>query len=495
VWQWIDSCCIDKSSSAELSEAINSMFQWYENSQICYTYLNDVAVGEEDHERENSAFRNSKWFTRGWTLQELLAPQTVVFFNHGWFEIGTRTSLGPQISAITNIGENHLNKGLQLPSTAQKFSWASRRHTLRIEDTAYCLMGLFGVNMPLLYGEGSKAFMRLQLEIIKVSDDDSIFAWSHESPRDLNAGLLANSPSAFHNSGNISTPNWSRCRLSSSYLMTNQGLEISLMLITAAQAAKKDERDQYFALLSCYTLSKPLGKETADEVSYVMLRLGTYTALNERKCYRRWWDNKLHLLLSTDIPRKGNMKLILVPQTPERKMAPRREISKLAISANHHLSNEFAISWIADFTGVVPIPSNQCPRIQKWLPFNSNAHERTLVINSGISSNRCRALVEFKSMSSPVEVQDAFILQIYRQAYDLQPVGLILLLPNGNSLDEVFYQDHALNQNPPPDWATITLPSGLVITAALRTRLRNGELVYAVDVNTKPSSSLGGVQG
>jgi hypothetical protein len=105
------------------------------------------------------------------------------------------------------------------------------------------------------------------------------------------------------------------------------------------------------------------------------------------------------------------------------------------------------------------------------------------------------ALVEFKSMSSPVEVQDAFILHIYQHVPKLQPVCLTLLLPNGKSLDEVFYHDPEFNRNPPSDWATITLPSGLVITAALRTRMRNGELVYAVDVNTKPSSEMGGVQG
>jgi len=91
-------------------------------------------------------------------------------------------------------------------------------------------------------------------------------------------------------------------------------------------------------------------------------------------------------------------------------------------------------------------------------------------------------------------VQDAFIVQIYRHDHELQPVSLILLLPNGKSLKEVFYNDHESTWNPPSDSATITLPSGLVITAALRTRLRNGELVYAVDVNTKPSSSMGGVQ-
>jgi hypothetical protein len=482
------------------------MFQWYKNSQVCYTYLNDVPEGEEDLESENSAFRNSKWFTRGWTLQELLAPQTVVFFNHGWFEIGTRTSLAPLISAITNIWETHLNKGRPEPSTAQKLSWASRRQTLRIEDTAYCLMGLFGVNMPLLYGEGNKAFMRLQLEIIKVSDDDSIFAWVHEPPRDhtANSGLLANSPSAFHQSGNICAGGPDR-PLASPYSMTNQGLEISLMLLPATKSAKKGVQfletktshyehkgEQFFAPLSCYKSSKPLAKEKRS----VLLRLDRIILLNGRKVYYRLWSNKLLQRLSTDIPTKGKMEQILVRQSPEYNLAPRREISKLAISANHLLSNEYVISWIADYTDMFPIsiPSNQRRRIEKGLPFNSNAHERTLVLKLGINRISYMALVEFKSMSSPVEVQDAFFLQIYRYAYDDYSVGLILLLPNGKSLEEVLYQDREFNCNAPPDWATITLPSGLVITAALRTRLRNGELVFAADVDTNPSSSMGGIQ-
>jgi hypothetical protein len=468
------------------------MFKWYENSQVCYTYLNDVPVGEEDHERENSAFRNSKWFTRGWTLQELLAPQTVVFFNHGWFEIGTRTSLGRLVSSITNIGEGHLKRNFDRASTAQKFSWASRRQTLRIEDTAYCLMGLFGVNMPLLYGEGSKAFMRLQLEIIKVSDDDSIFAWVHESPCDYtaNSGLLANSPSAFHQSGNIWAAGRGHSRLPSPYSMTNQGLEISLMLIPAAQAVKKNEIDQYFALLSCYRSSKPLGMEQQGEKHYVLLRLEKSILVNGGKGYCRLWSNKLHQLLSTDIPRKGKMEQILVRQPPERKMAPWQEISKLAISANHLLSNGFVISSIADVTGMVSIPSNQRPRIEKWLPSNSNAHERTI---DQINGGACMALVEFKIMRSPVEVQDTFILQVCRPFYDWEVAGLLLSLPNGKSLDELFLQRKE-SMYASSDWATITLPSGLVITAAVRTRFRDGELVYAVDVETRPSSSTSGVK-
>jgi hypothetical protein len=97
-WQWIDSCCIDKSSSAELSEAINSMFQWYRNSQVCYAYLVDVPTEVEDHWGEGSAFRMSEWFTRGWTLQELLAPDAVFFFNRGCKYWGRIPFLIPTVS-------------------------------------------------------------------------------------------------------------------------------------------------------------------------------------------------------------------------------------------------------------------------------------------------------------------------------------------------------------------------------------------------------------
>jgi hypothetical protein len=243
--------------------------------------------------------------------------------------------------------------------------------------------------------------------------------------------------------------------------------------------------------LSCYRSSKPLGKEQQDERRHILLRLGRSSSLRNKK-YIRLCSNRLYQLLSSDIPKKGKIEQILVPQPPERKMAPRREISKLAISANHLLSSEFVISWIADVTDMGSIPSNQRPHTEKWLPSNSNAHDLTIDLKCGINLEPWMALIKFKSMRSPVEVQDAFILQIYRPVHDLQ---LILLLPNGKSLEEVFYRNHEFTRNPASDWATVTLPSGLVITAALRTRLRNGELVYAVDVNTKPSSSMGVVQG
>ncbi|KAH8800328.1 heterokaryon incompatibility protein-domain-containing protein [Xylogone sp. PMI_703] len=197
---WIDTCCIDKSSSAELSEAINSMFQWYREAALCYVYLSDVDSSEDPTTGRSSFFR-SRWFTRGWTLQELLAPAEVVFLSSDWVEIGSKKSLLSTVSRIAGIDEKALDeyRGTEY-SVAQKMSWAAARQTTRIEDEAYCLMGLFEINMPLLYGEGDKAFSRLQQEILKQSEDQSIFAWSY--PEEYHShtsmtGLLAPSPKCF----------------------------------------------------------------------------------------------------------------------------------------------------------------------------------------------------------------------------------------------------------------------------------------------------------
>jgi hypothetical protein len=204
---WIDTCCIDKSGSAELSEAINSMFRWYREAEICYAYLDDVCAFE-DPTKASSSFRESRWFTRGWTLQELLAPYEVVFLDRDWQEIGTKRSLSDTVSSQTNIDTQTLEYCTwQHVSIAARMSWASSRVTKRVEDMAYCLMGLFDVNMPLIYGEGSKAFYRLQLEIMKSSDDQSIFAWIPNvwSDRPASYGLLAESPRDFKLSSTLST--------------------------------------------------------------------------------------------------------------------------------------------------------------------------------------------------------------------------------------------------------------------------------------------------
>lgn len=180
-WVWIDTCCIDKRSSAELSEAINSMFKWYQESDICYVYLAGVLDESEDFSAKNSSFRKCRWFGSGWTLQELLAPKRVLFYSCQWKFIGELTpssGLCDVVSEITSIPPAFLEGApLSMANIAQRMSWASKRKTTREEDMAYCLLGIFDVNMPLLYGEGAKAFRRLQEEIMKYTNDHTLLAW------------------------------------------------------------------------------------------------------------------------------------------------------------------------------------------------------------------------------------------------------------------------------------------------------------------------------
>jgi hypothetical protein len=174
---WVDTCCIDKSSSAELSEAINSMFRWYRNAARCYVYLSDVTAIDIDQNGLiwQSDFEKSKWFTRGWTLQELLAPISVEFFSKEWHRLGDKESLELQIHEITTIDSKAI-QGTPLShfSVADRFSWAENRETTREEDAAYSLLGIFGIYMPLIYGEGKEeAFDRLKRKIIKKTGQTS----------------------------------------------------------------------------------------------------------------------------------------------------------------------------------------------------------------------------------------------------------------------------------------------------------------------------------
>lgn len=175
---WIDTCCIDKANSVELHEAINSMFQWYRSASICYAYLSDVPA--DDIPRDpGSKFMSSRWFTRGWTLQELLASKNLRFYDSEWHCLGSKGEMCTMVESITGIPRPFLLGIAELhdASVAQRMSWAARRVTKRNEDTAYCLLGIFGVTMPMIYGEGNKAFRRLQEEIMKDIGDDSILAW------------------------------------------------------------------------------------------------------------------------------------------------------------------------------------------------------------------------------------------------------------------------------------------------------------------------------
>lgn len=224
---WVDTCCIDKRSSAELSEAINSMYMWYEHAEVCFVYLADISVQASMQDKEAKKLKNSRWFSRGWTLQELLAPYSILFFDRNWVQLGSKVSLQDQLSAAAHISKEYLFTP-RYASVAIKMSWAASRFTTRREDIAYCLLGLFNVNMPLLYGEGIKAFWRLQQAIMASSADESIFAWFAEPSRTwYHGGILASNPTEFSHSGNIIQAGLSVIDRSS-YHVTNRGLEMTL---------------------------------------------------------------------------------------------------------------------------------------------------------------------------------------------------------------------------------------------------------------------------
>ena len=258
-YAWIDTCCINKESSAELSEAINSMYAWYEGARVCFAFLGDISV------HEPRKFRKSRWFTRGWTLQELLAPKTVVFYDKHWIDLGTRSSLQSEICLATGINPDHIENHTTA-SVAAKMSWASARETMRTEDVAYCLLGLFGVNMPLLYGEGWKAFERLQHRIIEVNPDESIFAWHNEFQSWIKrTGMFAFEPRCFKESGDIIPIELPRLRRIPNS-MTNFGLSMELCTVQIDppfgrlhfddDAHTRDEKF-YEAPLACARTSAP----------------------------------------------------------------------------------------------------------------------------------------------------------------------------------------------------------------------------------------------
>ena len=246
---WIDSCCIDKKSSSELSESINSMFRWYRNAVVCYAHLEDVASQFPSQDHCCAAIAGSRWFTRGFTLQELIAPVEVIFYSMQWRSLGTRTALALPISKHTNIDVDALLRGaraLPYQSISKRMSWAAKRQTTRPEDTAYCLLGIFDVQMPLLYGEGgAKAFTRLQEEIIRNDGDQTILAWApkFEDPdaKSFRAGLAMH-PMEFIDAADVVPLPFKE----GTYSVSDRGLQIRLKLIPSSDG------DFFWGVLHCH---------------------------------------------------------------------------------------------------------------------------------------------------------------------------------------------------------------------------------------------------
>lgn len=200
-WLWADTVCINRSSSAELSESINSMYRWYRNCTICLAYLDDIYTASGPPE---DLLVSSRWMRRSWTLVELIAPRKLEFYTSKWLLVGSKDSLIPTLTRITQVDQTVLEDAENLGdlSVGKRMSWAAHRSALRIEDIAYSLIGIFGVNMTIIYGEGSRAFIRLQEELLKAFNDESLFAWKATDDQEYR-GLFARSPLEF---GHLNSP-------------------------------------------------------------------------------------------------------------------------------------------------------------------------------------------------------------------------------------------------------------------------------------------------
>ncbi|KAL8866555.1 MAG: hypothetical protein Q9174_006233, partial [Haloplaca sp. 1 TL-2023] len=362
---WIDTCCINKSSSTELSEAINSMYRWYKDAQVCYVYMVDV-VKFEDTTMQEISFQRSRWFTRGWTLQELLAPMTVIFCDRDWESIGTKRSLYRQISIATGIHGTFLDSQVGA-SVATQMSWAANRETSRTEDIAYCLMGLFDVNMPLLYGEGAKAFTRLQEAILQKSDDESLFAWRGENCDPC--GVFASGPDAFAETGNI-RPSWGwgdamlLQRQGRPSVRTNWGIEMNIY-----QMSDEDSPQQKLIpiiILNC----GPVG--FGDEVWVVFLYhlLGENSYLRSSAQHLQSISMKTQIVLSLKDPIRGYVALTYEP--PWRRISSVPQMSgsnafRLApLDDDYSITTTFGghLNWNTNFQCWIPSPPDSVVLIQ-----------------------------------------------------------------------------------------------------------------------------------
>ncbi|KAI1256181.1 hypothetical protein MGN70_002343 [Eutypa lata] len=376
-YAWIDTCCIDKSSSAELSEAINSMYAWYQNSQKCYVYLEGVSA-RDDHFLQNSSFRKARWFGRGWTLQELLAPLELEFYDEDWkymFMIDRRARnyvwwAGSKerfrseqhmrlLSQITKISEGVLRCGnISDTCIAARLAWAANRMTTRVEDTAYCLLGLLEVNMPLLYGEGNRAFLRLQQAIISVQNDNSLLAWGYDLLSSTNRiysnrSVLALSPAAFSQCRDFKAlpEHYTRELMGSSgpfpSTMTNVGLQIVLPIISIDLANRvalaildyTPDEDHLVVVPLVYT--GPLGK------GHFHRALGSFPFLVD---ISRYCNTKMSNIRSSLLRRKPQMMHILLQgyRFAEGGIVPlyRRSFSNIAVQRK---------PYIIDFEDIITI--------------------------------------------------------------------------------------------------------------------------------------------
>lgn len=334
-WVWIDTCCIDKTSSAEFSEAINSMYAWYRDAAVCYAFLEDVpALSPHFPEFE---FRKARWFTRGWCLQELIAPQKVEFYAQDWTDIGTKWSLSDMITQITGVPNSLLLHGTDLRdfSIAQKMSWASQRNTSKTEDMAYCLMGIFDVNMPLIYGEGNKAFRRLLSEILKEHDDYSFLLWTTPNPGSKLLAPASFDPGLFRKAGlsifqdrpclygevefATGLPKFLAEALErrSPPQLTNRGLQVEMLVHKSPGAFIPADGDQNFLLLFTETICR--GK-------LVCIALERHNGSPNSISYKRAFGQRLFLIEAESLEESYELQRIHLDTTYQNRTSGNKQL-------------------------------------------------------------------------------------------------------------------------------------------------------------------------
>jgi len=458
------------------------MFQWYRKAEVCYAYLSDVSEGPESTPcNRASEFSRSLWFTRGWTLQELLAPEIVIFYNKYWAEIGTKGDLRKLLGSITGIQDYYLLDNynwISGASVAQKMCWASRRTTTRVEDEAYSLMGLFGVHMPLLYGEGKKAFYRLQLEIIASSTDESIFAWELPSPGHISdrafvgaqgdVGIFATSPAMFQSCRNILGNLRLFNEVRPSYAMTNQGLRMHIP--TQLESVSK-------------YLSKPASTSAdpwPESKSIIFLNCGT-GHLKSRKFVaihvRPWGQLGVHNFGLT----RCSAYTTLIPESLYESIHRDEVVQWLPITLN---SSQYFHFWDENKSDAVSIDLRSA--LDHGYLFRKTYD---LLEPEEITDTSCRgdeAVVRHPHLEYDLFVYGAKSNDKFRIAVS----GWTQLHVNLDSLDDT--DEHRLPKRfraPREDIRGITLPSGKYVIARLKKKMENSKSIYVVEILIKESSA------
>jgi hypothetical protein len=474
LYAWVDSCCIDKTSSAELSEAINSMFHWYKRSQVCYVYLSDVSTGLnwDSHQRQDSELRLSKWWTRGWTLQELIGPLVVIFYDRAWMELGTKKWMEILISSITGISCQHL-RDYTNASVAQKMSWASKRETTRVEDRAYSLMGLFSVHMPPLYGEGMMAFRRLQLEILARSEDESLFAWTENLWRP--SGLLAHSPSEFAGSGDIVRRDYDPNR--PPFAMTNKGLRMESFLVPTGYG--------FWAPLNC-------ARKHGQVALFVWQPPDIVWAGEEHHANENTFNREGYLGSIDRHPPKTFIRTVLLVRQ-EKAWSSSLNLTPSGPLNFSMRTNSLLQQGFTDFQEGF----NECCQYQLTTrdvaEYGEGQEKRRIVLDSGdfvCLKFRSRPYNPLSTLP-PRDERDSFVIVLSTDIRDTVSVDILITHENQLLEEDVKKLLHnTWEWQGRLDRISKTMKSGRSVSAALRSKARLGEPCYVLDITFDPEGKL-----